>query len=162
MDKQQKQTREDEEIAAFKRYRNIVNRLKVRCDPLKLKDNREALALLETIYSARRDELEKLSKKFLADKKSLSIFTYATEVEHRMLINDNTVMYALDYLENRLANLENIVQGIIKLNLSNMEERIQKLQETLNQPDLTEVANFIHDIKKSVEDAKKAQELYVH
>ena len=71
------------------------------------------------------------------------------------------IFYTLDYLETRLANLENIVQGLTKLNISNMEERIQKLQETLNEPKLAEVAQFIRDLHESIQKAKQAQNDYV-
>jgi hypothetical protein len=68
--------------------------------------------------------------------------------------------YWIDYLEARLSNIESIVQSMTKFNLSHMEERIKKLQETLAEPELAEVAKFIHDVNESIQKGRQAQKGY--
>ena len=77
-------------------------------------------------------------------------------------INFYTAFYALDYVETRLENLEKIVEGITKLkdvDLPELKSQIKTLQETLAQPELAEVAQFVRDTKAMISDReKKAKE----
>lgn len=148
-------------IEPAKRVEELLSKLKLRIDPKKTSDLKELQGILDIDFLEREQQLSKASRSFLANKPFLFMLQQSNQIIHAASINTNMIYYLLDYLETRLTNLENIVQGLTKLDLSNMEERIQKLQDTIKQPELTEVANFIREVNKRIENAKQAQNHYV-
>ena len=133
---------------------------KIRVAPELVEEYNKTLAWLDTEYQKRDSELDKALKKLWTDKSSIWLMKSMTNSDWTTNKNLWTLFYWIDYLEARLSNLESIVQSITKFNLSHIEERIQKLQQTLAEPELAEVAKFIHDVNENIQKARQAQKEY--
>ena len=138
----------------------LLNELTLRVAPEKVQRMREYKKLLDDDFDEKQEWITRKSRKILADKEHFALLLLSERADHIGAINSLVTFFCIDYLESRLSNLENIVQGLAKHDLSNMEKRIQQLHETLNQPELAEVARFIHDLNASIEKGKQAQKEY--
>jgi hypothetical protein len=157
------ETGKGKEIVTSKQQKVLarINKLSVKISPEKMQEFREVTKLLNEDSAEQQQGMIKASQRFFADKQHFELLNTTMQIDHNTALNNSVIFYAIDYLETRLSNLENIVQGLTKLNISNMEERIQKLQETLNEPKLAEVTQFIQELNKSIQKAKQAQDDYV-
>lgn len=133
----------------------------VRVAPEKQEEVEKVIKFLEIDFRKRTAGIDKELKSFWSDKIHYKLMKWIAETDHATDLNMWMTLYWLDYIEQRLQNLESIVSGIAKLNLSNMEERIQTLQDTLKEPELANVAKFIHEFNEGIKKAQKAQEDYV-
>lgn len=137
---------------------------RARISPSRVQEFRTLTAQMDTEYQNYEVALNKASKSFFADKTHFEIIRRLENYEYAEQRNLLTIQYIIDYTEERLSNLEKIVQGItekLELDMPSLKTQVDALQKAIKEPAFAEVHQFVQFVKQRFEEAKKAGEDYV-
>jgi hypothetical protein len=136
----------------------------IRMSPERIPEYRAIVQKHIKDYKADAYRFEKAKKSFWTDKTHLKLATWLADLDVVTSVNFWSMMYSLDYVETRLANLESIVQGIaekVNVDLSSLKAQVDTLHKTIKEPMFAELNEYVQTMKDVYNRRKQAGEEYV-
>lgn len=130
----------------------------VKIPPERRAEYNEIVKHVMRIHEEQTVAIDKASKSFWSDKRYLELAGFISELYVGSSISLWTLMYALDYVETRLENVEKIVQGIterLNVDLPNLKVEMENLKTAVNAPAIVRANTWIQAMDKAMEKIDK-------